>query len=132
MVIKKSGRLRMVDLPVITGIPGLNNPESVKNNSAKITLAYDIIKNIRNEKINLYEEISEINLENYPDIVMYLYNPVIPVYFSKFNLYEKLYILSEYLTCLKSAGKLYLLSSFSGIAMIQLDLILFCCPPLKT
>ena len=33
---------------------------------------------------------------------MYLYNPVIPVYLSKFNLNEKLYVLSEYLTYLKS------------------------------
>ncbi len=90
-------QIRVYDLPLITGIKKIEADLEKNSPVEKIKTAARILNIIKNSKINLYNNISEINFTDKDLIVFYLYDSAIPVYLNKTELYEKLYSFSQFL-----------------------------------
>lgn len=88
---------RVYDIPVITGIKDIEM--RLKNNRfiEELKISYEILALAKENKINLYDQISEIHFNNSDIITIYLNERTIPVYIRNDELYRKFYYFRQFL-----------------------------------
>jgi cell division protein FtsQ len=86
-----------IDVPLISGIEGLQNlkiGEAVANE--EVAEALQVVSSSRNIDTTMYHLISEINMNNGRDIVLYTSDAAIPVYLGRGDIDRKLYTLQNF------------------------------------
>jgi cell division protein FtsQ len=93
---------RVYDIPAITGIKDIE--KRLKNNKSieELKISYEMLTLMKKNKINLYDQISEIHFNNSDIITIYLNERTIPVYIKNDELYRKFYYFRQFLNYAQS------------------------------
>jgi len=90
---------KVYDIPVITGISGIEDKE-------KIDKSIWILKKLKDKEINIYSEISEINFNEDYKITFYLCQGSVPVYLGNKDIESKIKDLKYFLDYIEEYKKL--------------------------